>query len=294
MADELISALLQKSNLRALVVVATDVGRRARELARLSRTSAALLAQGLAASALLGALQKSGGRLNLQVECDGPLRGMFLDADNQGNVRGYAKNRQVDVEGAEGAYRWRPALGNSGFISVLRDRGQGEYYRSSVQLKHFDLARDLEEYFTVSEQLKSHVVIEALPRDGEPLGTVAAVLVQPLPDGDRAAFESLGPRLHGPSGLSHVLRAQPEIGAAGLLKALFPDDAPEVMSRFPLGYSCTCSKERVLNALASMGKADLEDLLAREGKAEVTCEFCSTHYVVAGEEIRALLAQPPH
>lgn len=294
MADELISALLQKSNLRALVVVATDVGRKARELAKLSRTSAALLAQGLAASALLGALQKSGGRLNLQVECDGPLRGMFLDADNQGNVRGYAKNRQVDVEGAEGAYRWRPALGNSGFISVLRDRGQGEYYRSSVQLKHFDLARDLEEYFTVSEQLKSHVVIDAVPRDGEPLGTVAAVLVQPLPDGDRAAFEALGPRLHGPSGLAHVLRSQPDLSAAGLLKAFFADDQPEVMSRFPLGYSCTCSKERVLNALASMGKADLEDLLAKEGKAEVTCEFCSTHYVVAGEEIRALIAQPPH
>lgn len=294
MADELISALLKKGNLRALVVVSTDVGRKARELAKLSRTSAALLAQGLAASALLGALQKSGGRLNLQVECDGPLRGLFLDADNQGNVRGYAKNRQVDVEGGEGAYRWRPALGNSGFISVLRDRGEGEYYRSSVQLHHFDLARDLEEYFAISEQLKSHLLIDTVPRDGEPLGAVAAVLVQPLPDGDRSAFEAVGKRLRGPQGLSHLLHAQPDVGAAALLKALFAGEEPEVMSRFPLSYSCTCSRDRVLNALASMGKAELEDLLAKEGKAEVTCEFCSTHYVVDADALRSVLAQPAH
>jgi molecular chaperone Hsp33 len=292
MADELVSGLLKETDLRVVLVTASELARRARELHRSATASASLMAQGLTAGALLASLQKSDSRVNLQLECDGPLRGLFVDADTSGVLRGYAKNPLVSHVGAEGEYHWRPALGNKGFLSVLRDLGGGEYYRSAVELERFDLAKDLERYFTISDQLPTRVYLTVLPgqADGapEPLGTVAGMLLQPLPDGDREAFRALGDRLF--TEFERTVRANAGQGAVSLLKTLVPQGDLEVMSRYPVSFTCSCSKDRVKRALLSMGREELEDILAKEGQAEADCHFCTTHYVVSGGEIRELLA----
>jgi molecular chaperone Hsp33 len=293
MADELVSGLLKETDLRVVLVTATGLARRARELHRSAQGSAVLMAQALTAGALLASLQKSDSRINLQLECDGPLRGLFVDGDTSGVLRGYAKNPLVSHLGAEGEYHWRPALGNKGFLSVLRDLGGGEYYRSSVELEHFDLAQDLERYFSISDQLPTRVYLIVLPGQGdgapEPLGTVAGMFLQPLPDGDREAFRALGDRLA--VDFERTVRAQAGQGVLPLLKTLMPQADLEVMSRYPVSFTCSCSKDRVKRALLSMGREELEDILAKEGQAEADCHFCTTHYVVSGEELRALLAE---
>jgi molecular chaperone Hsp33 len=293
MADELVSGLLKETDLRVVLVTASELARRARELHRSATASASLMAQGLTAGALLASLQKSDSRVNLQLECDGVLRGLFVDADTSGVLRGYAKNPLVSQLGNEGEYHWRPALGNKGYLSVLRDLGEGEYYRSAVELESFDLAKDLERYFAISDQLPTRVNLTVLPTqaDGkqESLGLVVGMLLQPLPDGDREAFRALGDRLA--RDFEPTVKANAGQGATALLKALVPQADLEVMSRYPVSFTCSCSKDRVKRALVSMGREELEDILAKDGKAEADCHFCTTHYVVSGEEIRQILAE---
>jgi molecular chaperone Hsp33 len=289
MADELVTALLRESGLRVVVVTAGELAREGRRLQRAKGAAAALFSQALVGGLLVGALQKGRARIHLQIECDGPLRGVFVDANAEGHVRGYVKNPQVSWEGEAGAFRWRPALGNSGFLSVLRDLGGGEYYRSAVELVHFDLGQDLQRYFKTSEQLETVLSLTALADAGEPLARVAGVLIQPLPEGDREALERLALRLEGEKGLRGALGGTPAPSAPALLRTLFPEADLEVMSRLPARYSCGCSRERVHRALLAMGRAELQDMLAKEGQAEVTCEFCSTQYLVTGDEIRGLL-----
>ena len=291
MSDELVSTLLPDVDVRVVVARTTELCRHARKLPGLLPASAELLAQGLTGGALLGSLQKENARINVQLECDGPLRGFFIDADNQGSVRGYVKNRYVEYSGAQGEFQWRPVLGNKGFLSVLRDLGGGEYYRSSVELKHFDFAKDLEEYFRASEQVRTYLTVSIVPDGTEPLGGVAGVLIQTLPKGDPDVFEALGRRLHGERMLQQALAANPQSAPMALVKALAGEHRVEVMSRYPLAYSCSCSKQRVLTALVAMGREELEDMLAKEGKAEVSCQFCTTQYVISGPEIREILQQ---
>ncbi|WP_224243303.1 Hsp33 family molecular chaperone HslO [Hyalangium gracile] len=292
MADELVSGLLKDVDVRVVLALTSELSRQARATHKSESASAALLAQGLTAAALLAALQKGETRINLQLECDGPLRGFFVDADTSGLLRGYTKNPHVTHVGAEGEYRWRPVFGNKGYISVLRDIGEGEYYRSSVELERFDFEQDLERYFTISDQVATQLKLEqvAKVKDGttEPLGVVAGIILQPLPNGDREAFQTLGRQLK--ENLHGVLQAHAAEGGAAVLKALLPGRNDfEVMSRYPLRFSCTCSRDRVKNALLAMGKEELTDLLEKDGKAEVTCQFCTTQYVIPGDEIRAML-----
>ncbi|MBZ4373010.1 Hsp33 family molecular chaperone HslO [Corallococcus interemptor] len=294
MTDELVSGLLKATDLRLVLATTGALSRQARATHQSMPASAALLSQGLTAAALMGSLRKgTDSRINLQLECDGPLRGLFVDGDANGVVRGYVKNTLVEYVGTEGSYHWRPVLGNQGFLSVLRDQGGGEYYRSSVELEHFDLVADLERYFHQSDQVPSHLMVAQVPGlvDGQedPLATVVGLLVQPLPDGDRDAFKALGTRLK--AQFQTAVRAHARDGAAVLLRSLVPEADLEIMSRYPLRFTCSCSRDRVKLALLAMGREELKDLLEKEGQAEATCQFCTTRYVIPGAEIQQMLTE---
>jgi len=283
--DGVVRAMLPEARLRVAVVVCTEAARTARRLHQLRPVSASLLGQGLAAGVLLAALTKDESRLNLQLECDGPLRGLFVDASGRGEVRGYVKNPDVDLEGT-GAFRWRPALGNSGFLSVLKDIGQGEYYRSSVQLTLHSLAADLNHYFETSDQVATHVSLEVRADGEEPLGAVAGVLLQAMPEGDVAELRQRAASLD--AALTRALAAHPR-GARELLEALFP--GAEVLASSPAAWRCTCSKQRVLDAIGSLGRAEVQAILDEQGQAAVECQFCRTRHVATRADLEQLLAQ---
>lgn len=295
MVDEVVMGVLQDAEIRVVAAVATGVARTARDQHKARTAAAHVLAEGLVGSALLSALQlqKSGKRINLQLECDGPLRGIFVESEAGGALRGYAKNPFVEHEGNPGEYHWRPVYGNSGFLSVLRDQGDGEYFRSSVQLEDFDLPRDFERYFRVSDQVETALVIRVLPKGNEPLGTVAGILLQALPNGNIEALQALKQRLQAGALDEAVASLGSEVSARALISAVTKGHAVEVTSQYPIAWRCPCSKDRVVRALLTLGPAELTDMLEKEGKAEASCHFCSTEYRVDAEELKALIAQFP-
>jgi molecular chaperone Hsp33 len=284
MADSLLRALLNEPNLKLSIAVTTDVARDARRRHQLKSASASLFAQGLTGTALMASLQKGETRLNLQLECDGPLRGFFVDANTDGRVRGFVKNPDVEVELASGAFQWRAALGNSGFISVLRDIG-GEFYRSSVELRSMHIADDLNHYFTTSDQVPTHVSI-ALQRDsGEGLGRIAGVLLQCLPGGDEKALRELASELD--ARLNTALETLSPLTASGLQTALFPE--AQVMAETPIAFACTCSHERAMATLQALGVDEVQDIVDTMGSTAVTCQFCGTRHEITLPNLWTLL-----
>jgi len=281
MSDKLCRGLVPGRGLRAVFVRVGDTARMARMLHGLYPTSAHVFAEALAAGALLGALQKDRARVNVQLECDGPLGGLFVDADGGGNVRGYVRRPLVNFPGdpARGA---RAALGRSGFLSVLRDLGNGQHYRSAVELEAMDLAADLRRWFAASEQVASAVDLAVVAKGEEPLGEVAGFLVQRLPDGDDAAVGQVHARL-----AAGALREVVGRGA-GAQEAIAElcGDGFELLADAELAYRCGCSQERARVAVSALGQDGIAEVLASEGEAVITCEFCRARYVVTEQELR--------
>lgn len=283
MSDAILKGFLESTNLTVALAVVPTVAQEARRRHGLKAVSATLLAQAFAGAAVLTALQKRDTRVNLQLECDGALRGLLVDAGVDGTLRGYVKNALVDVElGRE--FRWRAALGNKGFLSVLRDIGT-EYYRSSVELEAFELAGDLNRFFVMSEQVKTHLAIALAPRGEEPLGLVAAVLVQALPNGDLAALDALGATLQ--AQLDAAVADGSITTPEALFTRLFPGLA--ISQRTEARFACSCSKQRTLDTLRSLGKAELQDIIDTAGSTAVTCHFCATKYEVTLPELFKLV-----
>ncbi len=287
MIDRLVRGLYPSRGLRALFVRIGDTARMVRVLHGLSPATARLFAEVLAGAALAGALQKdSRGRVNLQVEGDGPARGLFVDADPDGNVRGYVRAPGADAPG-EAAEAARAALGRSGYLSVIRDLGGGKFYRSAVALAGDDFAGALRRWFAVSEQVETALGLCVLPRGEEPLGDVVGLLVQRLPDGDGAAVQALREALAG-GALERALASGG--GAQEILEAV-AGPGFELLADQEVAYRCGCSQERARTAVSALGAEGVAGLLAEQGQAEVTCEFCHARYVLDRAELESLLAR---
>jgi molecular chaperone Hsp33 len=284
MTDGVVRGLFEEANLKVALAVVTDTAREARRRHGLHPASAALLAQGLAAASLMASLQKGESRINLQLECDGPFRGFFVDAGAGGDVRGYVKNPYLDLELSEGPFRWRAALGNSGFLSVLRDQGT-EYYRSSVELKAMNLADDLEHYFATSDQVPTRLVLQTFRHPDEELHAVVGVLIQALPEGNLATLEVEK------ANVSRRLTAALERCDALEPDALWDEILPGAhrLASYPASFRCTCSKERVLHTVESLGLQDLQHIIDTAGSTAVTCHFCATKHEVSLPDLLAMV-----
>jgi molecular chaperone Hsp33 len=283
MTDRLVRLHLKEPDLLVVALTCPATARTASQLHHCLPTSARLYAEGIAAGFGVSALLGGEARINLQLACDGPLKGLLVDADARGQVRGYLKNSSVNfgpkVPGAE------PALGGVGALAVLRELKPGEFYRGEVALEHFELARDLERFYLESEQIETLVRLECSAIADEPLGRVSALFVQRMPDAAPGAVDRARSVLEG----RPLAGEKPFEIAAPLLEA-FPGEW-ELQAEYPLSYECGCSAERVLRAVMAMGPEEIEDLLTREGRAVATCVFCNKTYSVPGDDLRKLLAR---
>jgi molecular chaperone Hsp33 len=283
MQDVLLRGLLPDAGLRVLFVRAGDTARMARMLHGLAPTSAAVFGEALAAGLLLGALQKDRTRVNLSLEVDGPISGLLVDADTDGNVRGRVRQPEVHFPG-DPSIGPRAALGGSGTLSVLRDMGAGEFYRGSVEFVPGTLTENLRRYFAESEQVGSALDVRVLPVGAEPLGEVAGLLVQRLPEGDGEALEQVRRRM-ADGALREALALR--LPAAETVRRVVGPEL-QVLAELEVSYTCACSRERAVNAVTALGLAGIRSVLEQERELVIDCEFCRKRYVIPEEELRAI------
>ena len=78
-----------------------------------------------------------------------------------------------------------------------------------------------------------------------------------------------------------------------LIRNIFPDIDDKSISEKArsqeVSFKCKCSKQRSLNAMKMLDKSELEDILKKDGKAELVCEFCKNKYLINYEEIKSMI-----
>jgi molecular chaperone Hsp33 len=282
-SDHLCLGVIPDLGLRAVFARVGQTARASRALHGLFPTSAYLFAQALAAASLFGALQREGGRANLQVVCDGPVRGLVVDADPRGALRGYVRGPRVHFAG-DPAGAARAALGGKGYLAVRLDQGDGTHQRSVLELRALSLPEDLRRWFASSQLVAAAADVAVVPRGQEPLGEVAAILVQQVRDEDDQAMRSARTRV-GEGALARSLAAG---ATAGEIVAAVAGTGFELQADVEVSYRCGCSPARARVAVSALGRQGLADLLRSERRATVTCEFCRREYVLESAELEEI------
>lgn len=239
-----------------------------------------LLGEAMAASALLTAGLKFEGRLNLQIEGDGPLRLVLAQCDHLLHLRATARYDESLLSDEIG-------FGEHGrLLLALEGRKPHERYQGVVPLVGEDLAGALEHYFTQSEQLPARLRFAVTEH------TVTGLLLQRMP-GESAdpdawnrcsqLFDTLG---------AAELQQWP---AETLLRRLFAEENVRLFEPAPVSFRCRCSREGVAAMLRQLGSEELHDILREQGSISVTCEFCGRDYRFDAVDVGQILADdtPP-
>jgi len=296
-SDTLVRAIDAVAGLRVVSAVTTDLVREAVERHQASGLGACALGRALTSGLLLATLTKNEERVTLQIRGDGPIGGLTVDAHvraaGMADVRGYLSHPDKATAPCIGRGLVTRVLGRQGLVNVLRDVGLTDRYQGQVPLLTGEVDEDVENYLRNSEQVPSALGCDVLIGDGGAVEAAAGVLIQCLPG---AANDNVWEAQHAvrTGAVYDFLRGGGD-DARALAEAVYGKPL-EVLGRQPARFQCRCSDERVRDTLRLLSVVDLDEMIAQDGHAEVTCNYCNRRYRVERpqlEELRAELAGGP-
>ncbi|MGQ3002390.1 MAG: Hsp33 family molecular chaperone HslO [Hydrogenophaga sp.] len=270
-----------------------------------------LLGEMTAAATLMQANIKFNGALIMQIMGDGPVK--LAVAEVQPDLSLRATATVVGEVAADAPLSHMVNVTNQGRCAITldpKDRLPGQQpYQGVVPLfgdrreKLEKLSEVIEHYMLQSEQLDTRLVLAADDK------MAAGLLIQrlPLQGVDNLAGQS-GARDEDQIGVNEDYNRIAILASSLKREELLSLDADTILRRLfweedvrrfePLTgeqgprFACTCSRERVGSMLRSLGRDEVESILAEQGQVEVGCEFCGAQYRFDPVDAAQVFLQP--
>ncbi|WP_342979377.1 MULTISPECIES: Hsp33 family molecular chaperone HslO [unclassified Ruminococcus] len=288
MNDYIIRATAANDQIRAFAAVTTEMVETAREHHNTSPVATAALGRLLTAGAMMGSMMKGEKDvLTLQIKAGGPLQGITVTADSQGNVKGYVGNPDVCIPAnSKGKLDVAGAVG-PGFLTVIKDMGLKEPYSGQVMLQTCEIAEDLTYYFATSEQVPSAVGLGVLMNKNNTVRQAGGFIVQLMPFAEEDVISRLEQNVQKINSVTNLLEEghTPE----SLLEKVLEGFDVQINEKMDTRFHCNCSKERVAKALISIGRKELNEMIQEGKPIEMNCHFCNTNYNFTVEELKEIL-----
>lgn len=288
-ADGLVKTTAAGQTVRALAAVTTQLVDEARRRHNTAPTASAALGRTMTAGLLLGSLLRDDETISLQFVSKGRLRGILVDANSQGEVRGFVYHPRTDLPSRNGKLDVGGAVGGGTFVVMRSQPWSKRPYRSILPIVSGEIGQDVAHYLLHSEQIPSAVSLGVFVRPDESVQAAGGFVIQAMPGATDELIAQLENQVARTRPVSDLIRngATP----TEILQEVVGEFAPSVVDEQNIQFVCRCSQERVLGALVLLGLDEIKDLLVTKGQADVTCEFCNQQFVIDRASLESLIAQ---
>lgn len=289
MADILIRGNSMDGAIRVYVAITTDTVSRAQKIHGTFPTATAALGRTLTMGAIIGAgLKNAEDSATIHFKGDGPLGSMVVVCDNLPSVRGYVTNPQTDIPRKKNGKLDVGGSVGKGYLSVIKDMGMKEPYAGQVPIVTGEIAEDMTYYFAVSEQIPTAIGLGVLVNPDMSVKCSGGFMLQLMPEATEEAAAVLEDKVKKLLPVTDMIESG--MSAEDILLAV-ADGFDMLIDNHSLTprYECKCSKERMEKALISIGREELEALIAEQGEAELTCQFCDNRYLFDKNALEELL-----
>ena len=289
MSDSLIRVLILNQEVRALALNSTEIVAKAQELHQTTPVATAALGRTLTGGVLMANMELSGSEITLTIRGNGPLKKIMAHANQEGEVRGYVKNPQVEIRtNEEGKLDVAQAIG-AGELIVEKNLGLKDPYRGQIALVSGEIAQDLTYYFTNSEQIPSSVGLGVLVAEDLSVQAAGGFVVQVLPEASEETINLLEENIANLQEVSKII--DEENSPQELLRIVLSGFEFEIIDEQEVEFSCKCNKERIKDLMLGLGEEELKETLEQEGKVEIRCQFCGRKYQFSEQEVEEILKE---
>jgi len=237
--------------------------------------------------ALMAADLKSNDRISVRFECSGPIKGLVVEANAFGEVRGFLKQLPIPIDKPMESFDLSPFFG-AGFLSVtkyLEDAKQP--FTGQVMLKYGNIAKDLANYYLTSEQVPTAFNLSIkFDTEGRVTGA-GGLFLQALPQADDDLTASLERRVSNLPSLGEEFTADGD--PVALINEAFRDYSPRFLANHRIEFMCHCNRERVRSLLTLLPIDELKDIRDNGPfPLEMRCHYCNTPYHFSREDIQEI------
>ena len=264
---------------------------------------AALLAEVMALTVLLGTTLKFQGKFIVQTRTDGPVDLLVADFSTPRSLRAYARFDPEKLDAAMAAGRIAPEeLLGKGVLALTVDQGAHmQRYQGIVQLDGMSLEEVARSYFRQSEQIPTDVRLavtrQIVPGPDGPVAhwRAGGFLAQFLPeapermrladlpggdgddDGQDTADDSWAEARSLIATVAPDELFDPTVSPERLLYRLFHEHGVRVFDGVAVIDDCSCSREKIRSILDGFSAQEIAES-TEDGQIRVSCEFCSKQY----------------
>ena len=288
MKDYLVRAMSKDGYVKAVGIRSTEIAERARQIHNTTPTATAALGRALTAASIMGNMQKvENGSLTLQFKGGGPIGTVLAVSDAKGNVRGYVDNPHVELlEKYADKLDVGAAVGTDGMLTVSRDIGLKEPYIGSVELVSGEIGDDLTSYMLSSEQIPSACGLGVLIDTDLSVKAAGGFIVQLMPGAPEEYIDILENNIFLMDQLTTILA---EDGLEEVFTQVLKGLPYHIVDENEVGYRCYCSRERVADALVSIGSYAIEEMISDGKNIDVACQFCDNVYSFSPSDLKLLI-----
>ncbi|MHB1454342.1 MAG: Hsp33 family molecular chaperone HslO [Saccharofermentanales bacterium] len=285
--DYIVQATAFSGMVQAISVRSSDTCRAMADIHSLSPVSAAALGRVCSALFIMSRdLKTATVSVSATIRCDGEIGGIFAICTADAKVRGYVSNPLAETSyKSKGKLDVGGAIGK-GTLTIIKDLGLKEPYTGRVELVSGEIAEDFASYYMLSEQIPSVISLGVgMSRDG--ITGAGGLMVRILPDAGDEIVSYLESRAAGFPQVSWLLEEgfTPE----QIIDLFLGDPDIRYYDRTPCGHECTCSRDRMLRNLMTLGRDELKSLLEDPADIELNCHFCNSSYSFTNSDVKKII-----
>jgi molecular chaperone Hsp33 len=285
--DYLIKALAYNDQVRVYAARTTETISEAQKRHQTWPTASAALGRAMTAGVMMGSMLKGNAKLTIKVEGGGPIGAILVDSNSKGEVRGYVTNPQTHFElNNKGKLDVARAVGTEGNLTIVKDLGLKDHFSGQVPIVSGELGEDFTYYLVTSEQIPSSVGVGVLVNPDNTILASGGFIIQLLPGTDDETITKIEERLSKIDPISKLI--QRGLTPEEILEEVLGQGNVKILEKQPVKFQCQCSKERIENAVVSLGEEEIQSMIDEEGQAEAQCHFCNEVYMLTREDLEEL------
>jgi molecular chaperone Hsp33 len=222
-----------------------------------------------------------------QLRVQGVLKGsgksgsLVADSHPSGKTRGLvqiASGRELMLDGGA-------------VIQLMRTLPSGRIAQGIVELPNGGgISQAFMEYMQTSEQVVSMIAVSTLVDGADRVVAAGGYMVQLLPEVGRGPLMVMTERLREFESIDDRL-GEPGFSPETLLEQLLYGMPFTRLTESPIGFECWCDELRVVSAIATLPKSDVEHLLSGGEVLEISCEYCKREYRIPPARLQGLLEE---